>query len=929
MKVLSWNCSHGLRNKLDVVKLIIMKHQPDIFFINEAELNPERVDRVKIDGFNLEVAKSIKDGLARTVAYVRRGLNVLRCQHLEDESLDVVILESRSSRLVGVYRGFRKSKHENPLTKLFECLREACVTTKEIVIIGDLNIDPTRDVNTPQGRSLEALIVDFSLHQLVNEATRNKAILINGEAVLQSSKLDLVLSTVETLMVKVGSQYNSDHAVIHTHGIASEKVFKTEKFTIRDWTSLTTANVINEWLNRSSRLESLDSVSEKIVQIVDTLAPFRVIRTRLPEQVINPRVEKVKKRRDRALKKLRKEIDPRRKLKFTNKLKILDKSLSMVARHIAKATFQKKAGTANTKSFWKMVNKFQGKTDERELMIEINGNVTSDAGLISEEFGKFFKGKIELLTSSQPPINWNLAPRSEIHPFSHQEIKSALEQCKSKMSSGVDGVPMRVLKMIGLFDVDLIRTLLNEVLKDGFPSMWKLAKVVPIFKKGDRKRVENYRPVSNLCSLSKVFEKCILNRIQQLPNFNAMVGEHQHGFRKHCSTVTCALSLKDRIVERVEEKSKLLVYSLDLTAAFDMLRPDLFFDMLADDIPSHLMDVLMDFLRHRRFFVDICGSKSSLFSIDRGCPQGSVLGPILFSLYVCKSMMKLPPDVDYFSYADDSYVIVRGDTVTSCKERLETVVKDHINELKSIGMIVNGSKTEIIQMCPKPDDEVVTSVQVDNTDVSTVTSMKVLGLTFDKRLDWSTHIDNLKGKMSSINNGIKLIRRKLTRKQAITVVTAQALSILYYASIVWLTPHISKKQEGRVESLHYRSMRLVIKDYRQRIGREIVDSSTSRLPPKLWCHYTACSFFMNLRRTGQPRSLLENMSANLYEKGRQPNRLFGYDSSSSRLGRIMTKNWIGQSLDKISEPWTHISMSKDMIRTCVKKCIYPPTFARS
>jgi len=653
------------------------------------------------------------------------------------------------------------------------------------------------------------------------------------------------------------------------------------------------------------------------------------MRTRLPCQIVNPRVEKVKKRRDRVLKKLRKEIDSRRKAYLSNKLKILDKSLSLVINHEAKASFQKKAGSANTKSFWKMVNKFQGKNSNEDLKLKINGNLTSDSKLIAEAFGSFFKSKIEKLTSGQPQIYQHFLTRSEPMFFSLAEVKAALEQCKSKMSAGVDMVPMRVLKMIGLFDVDLIRTLLNGILLDGFPREWKLAKVLPILKKGDPQQVENYRPVSNLCSISKVFERCILNRILQLPTFDELVGSHQHGFRKAYSTVTCALSLKDKMVERLEERSKLLVYSLDLTAAFDMLRPDLFYEMLRDEIPSHLMDVVMDFLCQREFFVEIDGSKSSHVSVDRGCPQGSVLGPILFSLYVCKTMKKLPPDTDFFSYADDSYVVVRGTSVLECKERLEDVVKFHTEELEAIGMIVNSSKTEIMQMYPRPGDELLTTIKVGDSVVDTVKSMKVLGIIFDQKLEWGPHIDNLKKKMTSINNGIKLIRRKLSKNQAITVVTAQALSILYYASVVWLTPYISRKQERRVESIHYKSMRMVIKDYRQRISRDVVDSSTLRLPPRQWCHFTACSFFMNLRRTGNPSMLLNDISLNTYEKGRQPGKLFGFDGSSSRLGKIMTRNWIGSSLEKISGPWTQLVLSKDMIRTLLKKSLYPPTFLRT
>jgi len=104
-----------------------------------------------------------------------------------------------------------------------------------------------------------------------------------------------------------------------------------------------------------------------------------------------------------------------------------------------------------------------------------------------------------------------------------------------------------------------------------------------------------------------------------------------------------------------------------------------------------------------------------------------------------------------------------------------------------------------------------------------------------------------------------------------------------------------------------------VRDYRQRVSREIIDKATKRLPPSLWAKYSGCSLMMNLRMQGRPLKLLNDLNTNLYTKGRKEGRLYGFDSSKSKLGKQMTRNWIGQVLGTVDEPWTNRAINKDQI----------------
>jgi len=346
---------------------------------------------------------------------------------------------------------------------------------------------------------------------------------------------------------------------------------------------------------------------------------------------------------------------------------------------------------------------------------------------------------------------------------------------------------------------------------------------------------------------------------------------------------------------------------------------DTFHDMLKEDIPEDLMGFFMDFLNERRFLVSVEGIDSGVVHIDRGCPQGSVLGPILFSMYVRKAMQKLPERCKYQSYADDSYVVIHERSIEGAKQVLEEVIVSHISELTKIGMVVNKTKTEIVHFRNPRDTQAVESVEVSGVEVATIDSMKVLGILFDSSLTWKLHIDQLCRKLPPLLNGIKIIRRQMNFKQSLMITTAQALSILYYGASVWLTPSLTKSQLRRVERLHYKSVRLVVKDYRRKMSRPDIDKKTGRLPPSLWAKFSLSKLFINMRINQHPRQLLADSSKNLYVKSRQPGLLFGYDDSNTKIGGQQTCNWIGKCLENIVEPWTDKFLSDDSIRVLLKR----------
>jgi len=164
-----------------------------------------------------------------------------------------------------------------------------------------------------------------------------------------------------------------------------------------------------------------------------------------------------------------------------------------------------------------------------------------------------------------------------------------------------------------------------------------------------------------------------------------------------------------------------------------------------------------------------------------------------------------------------------------------------------------------------------------------------------------------------------MIRNKLSMSQTTSIVTAQVFSLMYYACSVWLTPSINKKCLRTVESLHFRALRLILRDYKNKVSRLEVTEKTKRLPPDKWGKFAMASLFLNMTSNGHPHRLYQAASGNLYSKRRKPGYLYAFDSSKSRVGKQSTKNWVGMSLLPISTPWCNPSLSKDSIRVLLKQ----------
>jgi len=502
--------------------------------------------------------------------------------------------------------------------------------------------------------------------------------------------------------------------------------------------------------------------------------------------------------------------------------------------------------------------------------------------------------------------------------FKISELEKVIKTLNSKKSYGLDGIPQNIVKDTFKTTNAHLLSQVNDWAINGIPENFKCARVTPLHKKGSKTDINNYRPISNLPVFSKLFEKCLLLRLEEeLPE---MEGEHQHGFRKGHSTTTALLTLQSKLAKLNDERTPGIIYSIDLSAAFDLLRPDKFHKIFKDKMSEGLFFSIMDFLTNRSFRVVVDESESDIKILDRGCVQGSVLGPKLFSLYMggIGDLLR-SQNVDLVSYADDTYVIVTGNDLNDTKVMTERTIETHILYLRELGMIVNENKTEIMWI--GKNESGINHIKVNGTKCKMVSSMKALGIYIQGDLNWDTQAEFAIKKSYKLLGCLKFLRKYLTEEQFLKVVSAHYYGTVFYAANVWF--HCSKaKFKTKFESLHFRLLKIATRTFS--LERQQLTERCKRATPDEWCNFITASTVIKVYNSKMPRFLFDTLEMNYFEEPRKQGIGYFFDNSKTTRGKQSIQNRL-HFMRSIDKPWTNLAepLSNDAIRVLLKDTFFP------
>jgi len=918
----------GIRSKIDIIRHYTSSLNPMLFFISEANIkNVDDKNLIKIPEYYL-VHTDFWEGTSRLACYVKCNMG-FEVRELGKDGTEFICVENKTTRFIGVYRQFTYH-NELTLSHNFERLLSGVSAniddTKTTLVGGDFNLDfkklnDTSYANRSMLIRLDLWSIEMGLTQQIHINTRRRLVnLANGSQRLESSCIDHVYGpTRSDLKYQVQHIPGSDHDAVEVSWPELRQI--TEKQTARSWQHYNEENIAHLmnsgipslYLRRPNEYHDPDVLANDIANVhrhvMEKLCPLRVFTLRRNNQIVDGYLEKIKKRRDRYLKKFHKDNS----VHMLSKANLESKRLKRIIKESCKRKIQMKATSPNPKTFWSAIKEVRGKfRDVERIELLENGKKNQDPKKIADLFADFFVEKVDKLAAqvaTPPPTSYKPNGLAKFI-ITGQMLENAVRSLKNKKSYGIDGISLCVVR-------DTYQWLSPHYLKlmnlctDRIPECWKTARVLPLHKKGDKAMKENYRPISNMCSMDKLFEKIILHEMDR--RYPDLEGCHQHGFRAQHSTVTAMHEIQSGLTDALDKNQLVLLYSTDLSAAFDVLNKNIFYQTLRGDIADDLMSVIMDFLSERRLVVEIEGMQSSPRNIQLGCVQGSILGPKIFSLY----MKDLPKHVDnnlVTSYADDTYVMVTGSSHQEVIQNAERCLAEHMRYLKNQGMVTNFSKTEAVYF-HKTSHRL--EIKLGNESFNTTPTMKVLGVIFDHQLSWTEQVNAVVDKGRRMNNALKFIRGRLTHDQFIKVLTSQFLGVCFYGCNVWLNGQNGYHDVRKLNALHYRSLRIAAKDYRRKLKRSQLDE-IGRSRPTTWAKYSAANLVIKTFIRKSPKRLYDDLVSTCYRERRRPRRPKFFNKSDHRIGRQTLCNRAGELLNEASFDWD-CDISDNLIRRNLKK----------
>ena len=369
-------------------------------------------------------------------------------------------------------------------------------------------------------------------------------------------------------------------------------------------------------------------------------------------------------------------------------------------------------------------------------------------------------------------------------PVTEQEIIQIIGNLKNTNSKGFDDIPVNVLKFCRNELATVLSHINNLSLSSGvFPNVLKIAKVLPIFKNGDKKIVSNYRPISVLSVFSKIFEKIVYTRLFEYLDVNHILSNSQFGFRQKLSTSMALLELTDVISKCMDSKNFTVGVFLDLAKAFDTVDHGILLAKLNHyGVRGISNNWFRSYLATRRQYVTINGVSSDFSNITCGVPQGSILGPLLFIVYI-NDLNTVSEILRTIMFADDTNLFMSGTGLDEIELRLNVELKLVTQWFQTNLLSLNVSKTSYIIFGNRSTHNLKLFMQ--GVELERLFETKFLGVIINHKLSWKSHMLTVSNKMCKNIGIIAKIRHLLPPDQVRMLYLALVEPYMSYCCIVW------------------------------------------------------------------------------------------------------------------------------------------------
>lgn len=835
----------GLHSNLNAVHQHLESAKPALLFLTETQINPpDDLSYLRYPGYNLEHAFKSRAGVCM---YIKGDICYHRLHSLEVSDLSVLWARVDYSSCSRVYAClYRSHSGDAESARLFEHIQWATdrvleqYPTAELVILGDFNAHHKEWLKSRTtdyaGGSVYDLALAYGFSQIVPEPTRVPDIETHT-----ASLLDLLLTTHPadhqvSVMAPLGS---SDHCLVRSTSTLATRIRPQPSGTRQvwhygsaDWDGLREHFASYPWRQlcfaTSDPSICADAVTDVIHQGMECFIPYSDVPVggRNQPWFGRPCAEATNRKQEafRAWRSAHTNKDPN--------ASTLRKTYNAVSRStkkriaLAKAEFVGRIGErlmtypSGSRAFWSLAKAVEGNFCRSTYppLRKPDGNLAHTAKEKADLLGTFFASNSTLDDrGSTPPTILRCESSMGDILFTQKLVRRALLSLDTKKSSGPDSIPAVVLKMCAPELTPALTRLFRLSYTSGqVPSSWKIARVHPIPKKGDRSDPANYRPIAITSLLSKVMEHIINKQLLGYLEDCRLISDRQYGFRKGRSAGDLLVYLTHRWAQAIEGRGEALAVSLDMAKAFDRVwHKGLLTKLPSYGLPERLCNWTASFLSERYISVTVDGHCSDKLPINAGVPQGSVLSPTLFLLHINDM---LAHNASVHCYADDStvdaYYTAPANASRSLVEegraRLVSEIEDSLERVSEWGRLnlvqFNPSKTQVCAFTAKKSPFVV-APQFQNVALAINQTISILGVDISNDVQFRGHLEG-KAKLASKKLGVlNKAKQYFSATQLATLYKAQVRPHMEYCSHLWAGA--PKYQLGPLDSIQKRAIRII------------------------------------------------------------------------------------------------------------------------
>ena len=819
-----------LTNKMDELSVRVFSENPDVICLQEVlpkntygEIEVE-ID-LKINGYDMFKPNEMKRGV---ITLIKKGIHTIQIEPTEhfDESVWCMILNKDSERiLVGnIYRS--PSSDTQNAQRMCSAINEMCgKNCSQVIICGDFNlkeIDWERHQvhvteDHPASLLLECVDDNF-LIQHVTENTRFR----EGQA---SNLLDLVFTDRDDNVTRLDYEMpfgRSDHVCLmfevlcHRH---SEKEGFKRKYFKGNYPEIRNDINMIDWENelRGKDTEESWGILESVIkESVERNVPMQKVYKTFKKKWMTQEVLNVVKEKHKAYKKYRRLRTNESKDDYNR-----TKQLAIYVTKKARTEFETRIANnikENPKEFYSYVNNKTTVRSEIAVLKNRDGELAILPHEKAEMLNTFFASVFTKEDTANIPEPESKVLQSMLSTIivTEQMVRDRLKEQKPGKSAGPDGIHSRVVVETQEQLVGPLTIIFNKSLSEGVvPDSWKEAEVVPIFKKGKRDDPGNYRPVSLTSVCGKIMEKIVRKEIVDHLERNEVISDVQHGFVQGKSCQTQLLTVIEEWTKWMEERKPFDCLYFDYRKAFDSVpHMRLMRKIESCGITGQVQRWIKSFLQGRRQRVRVGEAVSGWKKVTSGIPQGSVLGPTLFVLFINDLPQVVESRVALF--ADDTKVF-REIQSDEDREKLQQDIDELLIWSKKWQLPFNESKCKVMHYgkTNRKADYNLGGVQIVE-----VSEEKDLGVTFDQQLSFGTNASKVVAAANStlglINRHFRHIETKPFMNLYKTLVRPKVEYCMTVAQPVY------KKDKEKIERVQHRATKLVLgmenKDYSERLA---------------------------------------------------------------------------------------------------------------